>query len=265
MAKNTPAFQFYPADYLIGTTHLSLEAQGLYMRLLAYQWTLCRLPTDHQQLAKLGGCDVSSIARLLPEIEDKFCTSDDGQFMVNARLDSELRKQSEKRLARQKAGRKGGKAKASNATFLLKQKPSKGSMKLEEEDRSLKKKKKEEVDYSPLEHYRDNYHPKYQAKPADRKLVRQRYADGYSASDLIQAIDGNHLSPFHCGENDRGTKYHRLGLILHPDKIDGFIDVAINGPGIPNAERLSRNMRAAAQAASLFDGVPEVNGQRRIG
>lgn len=43
--------------------------------------------------------------------------------------------------------------------------------------------------------------------------VAQRLADGYSADDLKRAIDGYHADPWHCGENDRATKFLSLELI----------------------------------------------------
>ena len=38
MAKNTPAFQFYPSDFIGGVTLLSDEATGVYIKLLSQLW-----------------------------------------------------------------------------------------------------------------------------------------------------------------------------------------------------------------------------------
>lgn len=45
------------------------------------------------------------------------------------------------------------------------------------------------------------------------KIV-ERLREGYSVQDLCDAIDGNHVSPFHCGQNDNRTEYHGLELIV---------------------------------------------------
>lgn len=64
-------------------------------------------------------------------------------------------------------------------------------------------------------HYQ-TYHrlSRLDAKGKRRKLILARLADGYSVAELCQSIDGNHLDP-HCnGENESGTEYHDLELIL---------------------------------------------------
>jgi len=43
--------------------------------------------------------------------------------------------------------------------------------------------------------------------------VRARLREGYSAADLMRAVDGCAGSPFHSGENDRQTRYDDLSLI----------------------------------------------------
>lgn len=75
-------------------------------------------------------------------------------------------------------------------------------------------------------HYRE-FHPKARPGDKERRLVRARMGDGYSVDDLKAAIDGNHASPFHCGENDRAKTYHRLDLILRDSsKVAEFVEIA---------------------------------------
>ncbi len=80
-----------------------------------------------------------------------------------------------------------------------------------------------------LAHYQ-TFHPR--AKPGDkeRRLVADRLKEGYTVADLQAAIDGNHRSPYHCGDNDRRRKYHDLGLILrNSDKVRDFMEIPENG------------------------------------
>jgi uncharacterized protein YdaU (DUF1376 family) len=38
MSRKPPAFLFYPDSWVLGTANLSLLEQGIYLRLLCYQW-----------------------------------------------------------------------------------------------------------------------------------------------------------------------------------------------------------------------------------
>ncbi len=80
-----------------------------------------------------------------------------------------------------------------------------------------------------VKHYQ-SHHPR--AKPGDkeRKLIRARLGDGFSATDLIAAIDGNHRDPHCCGKNNSGTKYHALGLIMRDSShVQRYIETTSNG------------------------------------
>jgi len=97
MKSNTPAFQFYPQDFLVGTAMLSAEETGAYIRLLCYQWTNDGLPNDKAILARIAGCDGNAVG----SVWDKFGICHDGKLR-NARLESIRVKQNEYR-AKQKA------------------------------------------------------------------------------------------------------------------------------------------------------------------
>lgn len=97
MKTNTPAFQFYPQDFLVGTAMLSAEETGAYIRLLCYQWTNDGLPNDRAVLSRLAGCDGNAMA----SIWDKFGICEDGKLR-NKKLEDIKIKQNEYR-AKQKA------------------------------------------------------------------------------------------------------------------------------------------------------------------
>lgn len=50
--------------------------------------------------------------------------------------------------------------------------------------------------------------------PERERLIKARLAEGYSVDDLIDAVRGWTFSPHHRGENDRGTVYNDLKLLL---------------------------------------------------
>lgn len=100
-----------------------------------------------------------------------------------------------------------------------------------------------------FDHYR-TYHPRSFPKPKrtgkEWGLIRKRFADGYTVSDLVEAIDGNHRSPYHCGENPSGTRYHALELIVRDAKhVEMFREVPERPPVL--SEKEMRGQRAGQQ------------------
>lgn len=72
-----------------------------------------------------------------------------------------------------------------------------------------------------------SYHPKAIPGDKERRLICARRKEGYSPADLCEAIDGCHRSPFHCGVNDRCTKYQSLELIVRDSaRVAQFIEIA---------------------------------------
>ena len=77
-----PAFQFYAADFLVGTAMMSAEEVGGYIRLLCYQWTHGSIPNDDAVLQRLTGCGGNAVA----SIRHKFGIGSAGG-LVNERLE----------------------------------------------------------------------------------------------------------------------------------------------------------------------------------
>ncbi len=211
MAKAPPSVQFYPADFLVGTAHLDAEAIGCYLLLLCYQWAQTKLPLSGPTLSRMCKKTEAEFVLIWPQIKDKFIEDEDG-FVFNDRLESVRAQAVALSRKRQTIGAKGGQA---NASRLLKQKQSKGSMK--SEDRSLKSKvrklKPDNSVVAVVEHYQ-TYHPKAQAGSKERAKISARLAEGFSVDDLTLAVDGCHVSPWHCGTNPSGAKYQGLELIF---------------------------------------------------
>jgi hypothetical protein len=90
MAK-TPAFQFYPGDWMKDPAlrSVSLEARGLWMDMLCLMHESTRRgylqhstgkPMSHEQIARMSGCSPEVCARLLEELEETgvFSRENDG-------------------------------------------------------------------------------------------------------------------------------------------------------------------------------------------
>lgn len=73
------------------------------------------------------------------------------------------------------------------------------------------------------------------------KAIRAMLAIGYTVEDLNLAIFGCSVSPFHQGQNDRGTKFEDIALICRDaEHVDKFIALAekIAARARPNREPL---------------------------
>ena len=77
------------------------------------------------------------------------------------------------------------------------------------------------------DHYRQYHH----SKPAiisakDRLKIVDRLSEKFTPDNLIQAIDGNHIDPYCCGDNPSGTKYHGLDLIMRDaDHVTRYMEI----------------------------------------
>ena len=85
----------------------------------------------------------------------------------------------------------------------------------------------ESGDVSKVVAHYQAHHPRARPGEKEKKLIRARLKDGYSVADLCRAIDGNHNSPHHRGENPTGKTYHRLELIMRDSsKVADFLEMA---------------------------------------
>jgi uncharacterized protein YdaU (DUF1376 family) len=92
----SPAFQFYPGDFLGGSVATySLDEIGLYTVLLAFDWNLNGLPTEPEKLAKLARISTRKLASLWVTVKENFVERE-GRYH-NPRLDLERAKQEENR------------------------------------------------------------------------------------------------------------------------------------------------------------------------
>lgn len=85
--------------------------------------------------------------------------------------------------------------------------------------------------------------PRSRPEKKERRLIKARLED-YSVEDLCHAIEGIHRSPYHCGENESGTKYLSLELVVRDNKhVDQFVEIYENPPSSQSATE-QRSQRA---------------------
>ena len=98
--------------------------------------------------------------------------------------------------------------------------------------------------------YKHYYHAQHRPirrclKPSTKtwRAVAARLRDGWTVEELCKAIDGYHLSPFHQGQNETGTKYLDLELFMRSEeKVQKGIDFAEHPPK-PNRGRPTHDIR----------------------
>lgn len=109
MATNkSPAFQFYPSDWLSDAKVQSLTAaqEGIYIRLLCYCWREGSLPSDGSAIAQLCKREVTELD--IDHVLKTFFCERDGNY-YNKRLDKERQKQISFAKERSKSGKLGAK------------------------------------------------------------------------------------------------------------------------------------------------------------
>jgi len=116
MAKS-PAFQFYPKDFLADENVMAMELEelGAYIRLMCICWIEGSIPADVRRLARLCGCDSKRMAELWQAIEPCFepHPTEEGR-LIHPRLEREREKQAEHRAKKSEAGKEGAKKRWGN-------------------------------------------------------------------------------------------------------------------------------------------------------
>jgi uncharacterized protein YdaU (DUF1376 family) len=87
MAKRKPpAFPLYARDWNEATSELTLEEQGLYMRLLCHSWSASSIPSDPARIASVGGVSRTHLLRLWKVVGEFWEPVDgDASRLVNPR------------------------------------------------------------------------------------------------------------------------------------------------------------------------------------
>lgn len=116
MSQKSPAFQWYPADYLsdMKVRMLSWASRGLYMELICYCWREGYIPSDSSAIAQLTGCH--DLAIIEPCLSLFISHPEDSAKLIHKRLDAERRKQFDRSNERSESGKKGAKSRWGNKT-----------------------------------------------------------------------------------------------------------------------------------------------------
>lgn len=113
--KSSPAFQFYPGDYLRSqrVQLLSLEEEGAYIRLISYCWLHGSIPADPDALVRLIGKGGSRV--VAETVAKMFQLGPTSDTLIHDRLEAERSKQEVWRSKSAEGGRKSAETRALRA------------------------------------------------------------------------------------------------------------------------------------------------------
>lgn len=264
--KSTPAFQFYPADFLAdeNVALMSLAGRGAYITLICFCWREGSIPEDTVKMGRLCGIDGSAMAQLLGELLPCFELAN-GRY-IHPRLEKERAKQVEYKNERSESGKRGAEKRWHNNINNLQVAPpvnqpmAKAIAEPLADDGSLSlslslssssidsNSSKEELEKSGssqpknvqeiFEHWKTTLdHPRSVLDAKRSKIIKARLKEGFTVGDLKLAVYGCRTSDWHLGANDRNQRFDDIGLICrdaqHVEQFIGFLSSGDKPPGCP--------------------------------
>jgi len=112
--EQAPAFQFYASDWISDPNRLklSLEEQGAYILLFCHAWRGFHIPFDNETIAKMCGCRLQKIEKILPKIKHLFEEvkgKDNKKYLICIQAEAERKEQIKNRKKKVVAGKLGAK------------------------------------------------------------------------------------------------------------------------------------------------------------
>ena len=109
MKEPSPAFSFYPADFLADeqVSAMTFAERGLYITLLCHAWREGSIPSELSEIARLVREPVHSLKRLWAHVAPCFRARSDGR-LIQPRLEETRQKQIAHREKQAENGKQGG-------------------------------------------------------------------------------------------------------------------------------------------------------------
>lgn len=99
----------FAADFIAGTTNLSLEEVGIYIRLLNYQWVNGPFENDPKTICRIAGCSKTQLKNSWKNLKNKFIFNSNG-YLINSKLDGVRIEQENRNLKNKENAKRGGEA-----------------------------------------------------------------------------------------------------------------------------------------------------------
>ena len=252
-----PNLPLFPGDFLASTATWDGEERGLYLVLMIYQWAAGPLPVDRKRLTRVVDYDPDTFNRLWKTVGQKFVEVDGG--LVNVRLEEHREKAnriSEKNRDRAiaAASARWGDAPSnapSNAPSIAATDTFQHAIQSNPIQSNSNKEKVPSEPMSPtatdrvFDHWKATHrHPRAKLDAKRRKVIQRALRD-YSEADLCLAITGYLNSPHHMGQNETGTRYDDIELMLRDAKhIDAGIKFHVEPPRTDLSKLARQNVAA---------------------
>ena len=143
--EKSPAFQFYPSDFLADSSVCYMDAteRGVYIILLCHCWIDGSIPADPKEIRRLARYNGRHWTTVWDAVQRCFSAATTGVpgRLIQPRIERERQKQADYRLKRQLAGQRGGQQKASNrlASAIAKRSSSSSSSDLKGDNQLIRK------------------------------------------------------------------------------------------------------------------------------
>jgi uncharacterized protein YdaU (DUF1376 family) len=170
MAK-PPAVQFYSGDFLTGTTLMTNEEVGLYIRLLCLQAENGSVPDDPERMSAVYG---PSVLKVWPAVRAKFITGNEAGTMVNEKMSKVLADREAFRLKQSEKGKASAEARLTSGSTKKEPRFNHGSTTVEPlggrgRDRLLVQEGKERAIKTPFDNWWSIY------RKGSRKLSAEQW------------------------------------------------------------------------------------------
>lgn len=121
MKELSPAFQFYPRDFITETFAMSAEQAGIYIWLISFCWMDGAIPIDDSELARICKVPQETMARAFDTMRHLFAGSEHSGWLIHRGVEAERARQATLRQERSQSGKRGAKKRwqeDSGAMFL---------------------------------------------------------------------------------------------------------------------------------------------------
>jgi uncharacterized phage protein (TIGR02220 family) len=242
MTNKSPAFQFYPGDFLSdeNVICMSFEERGIYITLLSNCWIQGSIPADHNKLEKLlpGINDPSSLNNVLERFNEMPGNPD---RLINNRLEKEREKQDNFRDSKSESGKRGAEKRwenhekkplnstamndsASNSDAIDLPLAKNSSLSSSSSSTSSSNNKPlsgsgKEKEKEILEYLNQKAGKKYKPIPTNLKFISGRLSEGYSPEDLKRVVD---CKVKEWKGDPKMDKYLRPITLFNPSKFAGY-------------------------------------------
>ena len=224
--RKSPAFQFYPNDWL-SSTHIQLmtpEEEGAYIRLLAYHWNSdpMGLPSDDEELSVLSRLGEKWVRG--PSNKVRQCFFEKNGRLFNKRLLTEKQKQDKYQEHQRESGRIGSLKRWHGEPIARPDRVAIDSpMAKHSSSSSSSSSFKKEYILSVLSYLNE----KTKSKFRNEKHIRARIEDGASVDDCKKVIDTKLKDPYFIEH----PKYLNPVTLFRKDNFDNYLNELNKIPG----------------------------------